>query len=94
MSEDLVKDIKDAVSTINDPHMGISIVEMGIVQDISVNDDVAKIIIKPTNPGCMSVVRMAADAKTAAENVDGINKVEIQVEGHAMADSINEMLNK
>ena len=47
-----------------------------------------------TNPGCMSIVRIAADAKTAAENVDGINKVEIQVEGHAMADSINEMLNK
>ena len=94
MSEDLVNDVKKAVSVINDPHMGVSIVEMGIVQDITVNDDVAKIIIKPTNPGCMSVVRMAADAKTVAENVDGINKVEIQVEGHAMADSINEMLNK
>ena len=87
MSEDLVNDIKNAVSAINDPHMGVSIVEKGIVQDIIV-------IIKPTNPGCMSIVRIAADAKTAAENVDGINKVEIQVEGHAMADSINEMLNK
>ena len=94
MSEDLVNDIKNAVSVINDPHMGVSIVEMGIVQDIIVNNDEAKLIIKPTNPGCMSIVRIPADAKTAAENVDGINKVEIQVEGHAMADSINEMLNK
>ena len=94
MSEDLVNDIKNAVSVINDPHMGVSIVEMGIVQDIIVNNDEAKLIIKPTNPGCMSIVRIVADAKTAAENVDGINKVEIQVEGHAMADSINEMLNK
>lgn len=94
MSEDLVNDIKNAVSVINDPHMGVSIVEMGIVQDIIVNNDEAKLIIKPTNPGCMSIVRIATDAKTAAENVDGINKVEIQVEGHAMADSINEMLNK
>ena len=33
MSEDLVNDIKDAVSVINDPHMGISIVDMGIVQN-------------------------------------------------------------
>lgn len=94
MSEDLVNDIKDAVSTINDPHMGISIVEMGIVQDISVNGDNAKLTIKPTNPGCMSIVRIAADAKTAAEKVDGVDKVEIEVIGHAMADSINEMLNK
>ena len=81
MSEDLVNDIKNAVSVINDPH-------------IIVNGDEAKLIIKPTNPGCMSIVRIAADAKTAAENVDGVNKVEVQVEGHAMADSINEMLNK
>lgn len=94
MSEDLVNDIKNAVSVINDLHMGVSIIEMGIVQDIIVNDDEAKLIIKPTNPGCMSIVRIAADAKTAAENVDGVNKVEVQVEGHAMADSINEMLNK
>ena len=94
MSEDLVNDIKNAVSAINDPHMGVSIVEMGIVQDIIVNNDEAKLIIKPTNPGCMSIVRIAKKKKTAAENVDGINKVEIQVEGHAMADSINEMLNK
>ena len=94
MSEDLVNDIKDAVSTINDPHMGISIVEMGIVQDISVNGDNAKLTIKPTNPGCMSSVRIAADAKTAAEKVDGVDKVEIEVIGHAISDSINEMLNK
>ena len=94
MSEDLVNDIKNAVSVINDPHMGVSIIEMGIVQDIIVNDDKAKLIIKPTNPGCMSIVRIAADVKTAAENVDGVNKVEVQVEGHAMADSINEILNK
>jgi metal-sulfur cluster biosynthetic enzyme len=94
MSEDLVNDIKDAIYVINDPHMGISIVEMGIVQDISVDGDEAKIIIKPTNPGCMSVARIAADAKTQAEKVDGVSKAVIIVEGHAMADSINEMINR
>ena len=48
MSEDLVNDIKEAVSVINDPHMGISIVEMGIVQDITVDGDQAEIILKST----------------------------------------------
>ena len=28
MSEDLVNDIKNAVSVINDPHMGVSIIEI------------------------------------------------------------------
>lgn len=94
MSEELVNSIKDAVSVINDPHMGISIVEMGIVKDISVDGDEAKIIIQPTNPGCMSVTRIAADAKIEAEKVEGVSKAIIEVQGHAMADSINEMINR
>ena len=94
MSEDLVKDIKDAIFPINDPHMGISIVEMGIVQDIAVDGNQAEIILKPTNPGCMSITRIAADTKVNAEKVDGIEKVKVIVEGHAMSDTINEMINK
>ena len=94
MSEELVNSIRDAVAVINDPHMGISIVEMGLVKDISVDGDVATITIKPTNPGCMSVTRIAADAKIRAENVEGIENAKIIVEGHAMADSINEMINR
>lgn len=94
MSDDLKNNVINAVSKINDPHMGVSIIEMGIVQDIDVNGDKVKIVIKPTNPGCMSVTRIAADTKAEAEKVEGIEKAEIIVEGHAMADSINEMINK
>lgn len=94
MSEELVNSIRDAVSVINDPHMGISIVEMGLVKDISVDGDQARIVIQPTNPGCMSVTRIAADVKVQAEKVEGISKAEIVVEGHVMADSINEMINR
>ena len=35
MSEELALAVKDAVSVVNDPHMGVSIVEMGIVQSIA-----------------------------------------------------------
>ncbi|MCC7553298.1 MAG: iron-sulfur cluster assembly protein [Methanobacteriaceae archaeon] len=94
MSEELINDVKDAISKVNDPHMGVSIVEMGLVQNIEINDGKAKVTIKPTNPGCMSVTRMATDAKREVESVDGVDKAEIVVEGHVMADSINEMINK
>ena len=94
MSEDLVNNVKEALTPINDPHMGISIVDMGIVQNIAVDGNQAEITLKPTNPGCMSITRIAADAKIRAENVEGIEKVKIIVEGHAMADSINEMINR
>ena len=94
MSEELVNNIRDAISVINDPHMGISIVDMGILQNIDVDGDQAEITLKPTNPGCMSITRIAADAKVKAESIEGIEKAKIIVEGHAMADSINEMINR
>ena len=39
-------------------------------------------------------VEKIADAKIKAENVEGIENAKIIVEGHAMADSINEMINR
>ena len=96
MSEKLVNKVKDALAKVADPHMGISIVEMGLVSDIQINESekTAKITIKPTNPGCMSAANMAMQARVAAENVEGIDKAEITVEGHMMADAISEMVNK
>ncbi|MCF0226952.1 MAG: iron-sulfur cluster assembly protein [Methanobrevibacter sp.] len=94
MSEEMINNIKEAVSVINDPHMGISIVDMGLVQEIDVDGDNAKIVIKPTNPGCMSITRIAAEAKNQAEKVEGIEKAEIIIKEHMMADQINEMINK
>ena len=96
MSEELTANIREALSNVADPHMGISIVEMGLVSDIQVNenDKTAKIVIKPTNPGCMSAANMAMQARIAAEKVEGIDKAEIEIEGHMMAEAINEMVNK
>lgn len=97
MSDELIEKVKESLSTVADPHMGISIVEMGIVQNIEIVEDegtVAKVTIRPTNPGCMSAANIAMSAKLAAENVEGIDKAEIIVEGHMMADAICEMVNK
>lgn len=96
MSEELVNKIRDEIAKVPDPHMGISIVEMGIVQNIEVNEEekTAKIIIKPTNPGCMSAANIAMQARLAAESLEEIDKAEIIVKGHMMADAICEMVNK
>jgi hypothetical protein len=42
----------------------------------------------------MSAANMAMQARVAAEKVEGIDKAEIEIEGHMMADAINEMVNK
>lgn len=97
MVDELVEKIKDAISAVPDPHMGVSIVEMGIVQNIEIEKNettVAKITIRPTNPGCMSAATIAMNVKIAAEKVEGVDKAELLIEGHMMADAIAEMVNK
>ncbi len=97
MVDELVEKVRNEVATVADPHMGVSIVEMGIVQNIEIEKNeqtVAKITIRPTNPGCMSAANIAMAAKLAAERVEEIDKAEILVEGHMMADAICEMVNK
>ncbi|HOI71276.1 MAG TPA: iron-sulfur cluster assembly protein [Methanobacterium sp.] len=94
--EELINKIRDEVAKVPDPHMGVSIVEMGILGDIEVNEaeKTAKITIIPTNPGCMSAANIAMQAKLAAESLEEIDKAEVIVKGHMMADAICEMVNK
>ena len=54
----------------------------------------ADITISPTNPGCMSIANIAMAAKLEAEKVEGVEKANITVIDHMMADTINEMVNK
>ena len=91
MSEEIIEKIKEACSTVNDPHMGVSIVEMGILRDIAVDGKNATLTIQPTNPSCMSVTRIAADVKNATESLEEIDKCNVTVVGHVMAEQLTEM---
>ncbi len=91
MSEEIINKIKDACENVNDPHMGISIVQMGILKAVDADGSTAKVTIQPTNPSCMSVTRIAADVKHNVESVDEIEKCEVTVIGHVMAEQLTEM---
>ena len=88
--------INDKLAGIADPHMGISIVDMGLIQGIEVDEANKKAIItiKPTNPMCMSVTNIAMAARLEAEKLDEIDKAEINVIDHMMSNEVNEMVNK
>ena len=91
MSEELVNKIKDACESVKDPHMGVSIVEMGILRSVDVDGATAKLTIQPTNPSCMSVTRIANDVKQSVEQLDEVDKCEVTIVGHVMAEQLTEM---
>ncbi len=88
--------INDKLAGIADPHMGISIVDMGLIQNIEVDEANKKAIItiKPTNPMCMSVANIAMAARLEAEKLEEIDKAEVNIIEHMMANEVNEMVNK
>lgn len=93
---EIKQQITDKLSRIADPHMGISITDMGLVQGVELDEESkeAKITLSPTNPGCMSIANIAMAAKLEIEKLDEIDNAEITVINHMMADTINEMVNK
>ncbi|MDD6285403.1 metal-sulfur cluster assembly factor [Candidatus Methanosphaera massiliense] len=93
---ELKQEIKDKLALIADPHMGISIVDMGLVRDIAIDEENKKvnITLSPTNPGCMSIANVAMASKIEIEKLEDVDKAEITVIDHMMADTINEMVNK
>ncbi len=95
-SEEIKNEIQDKLAMIADPHMGVSIVAMGLIREIQYDEESkeADITISPTNPGCMSIANIAMAAKLEAEKVEGVEKANITVIDHMMADTINEMVNK
>ncbi|WP_459201450.1 metal-sulfur cluster assembly factor [Methanococcus sp. CF] len=86
-------DVLNALRQIADPHMGISIVDMGLISDLETDDEgTVSFTLTPTNPGCMSVIHMAGGAKHVVAELEGVKKVNVTVKGHMMEEDINKIL--
>jgi metal-sulfur cluster biosynthetic enzyme len=88
------ENILDALKKVADPHMGISIVDMGLIRNVEIdeNNNVSFDLV-PTNPGCMSVMSMAIDAKETVKKVDGVNNVKVIIKGHILEEDLNKIIN-
>jgi metal-sulfur cluster biosynthetic enzyme len=94
--EKLSEEIWDKLGYIVDPEVGIPIVELNVVEKVEVADDNSVYIqLKMTTPVCPAILayQLAADVKTAAQGVEGVKKVTINVREHYMADVINQNIN-
>lgn len=73
----LVDQIHDVLRTIDDPEMPISIVDLGIVDDVAVQAGTATIRILPTFVGCPALEMLKAEIIRKASAVAGIGHVDV-----------------
>jgi metal-sulfur cluster biosynthetic enzyme len=71
--------LRQALSTVIDPEIGLDIVTLGLVYDMAIADDVARITHTLTTPGCPMERIITDGIRSAAAMVEGIRSVETRL---------------
>lgn len=76
------KDIMDKLREVIDPEVGLNIVDMGLIKDVTiVSEGKVKIKMSLTVPSflCPLARYLVQNVKVAAESVPGVKEVEVEV---------------
>ena len=71
--------IIEEIRKIYDPEIPVNIYELGLVYDVKVNDNKAKIIMTLTSPNCPVAESLPMEVKDSAMQVDGIEEVDLDL---------------
>ena len=82
-SEDLEvkKAVKDAISKVIDPELGMSLVELGMIKNVHVKGDEVTIEMALTSPMCPLSSYLVNSVKEKAQSVKGVRKVDVRIVG-------------
>ena len=69
--------ILDVLAQVNDPEIDKPITELGMVEEVAVQDDVVGVKIKLTVPGCPMKDRIQRDVSSAVMQLDGVRDVQV-----------------
>jgi metal-sulfur cluster biosynthetic enzyme len=72
----------DALSEVYDPccrEKGISVVDMGLVRDVSVRDGRARVELLLTTGWCPFASRVLDEVKDRVEEMDGVDRADVEV---------------
>jgi FeS assembly SUF system protein len=73
------EDVMKALSKCYDPEIGISIVDLGLVYDVKVDDGKVHVKMTLTTPGCPMHSFMVQDAKEKVKSLKGVKEVKVDL---------------
>jgi len=71
--------IKTAISHIQDPEIGIGVVDLGLIYDVIKDEDKVTILMTLTTPACPYGPQLMNTIKETILGLRGINKVDLQL---------------
>ncbi len=99
MSQDLQltrRQIFEELTKIVDPEIGVSIMELELIDKVDIEQGKVNVDLHLTSPFCPAVFgfKIAQDVKDNICNVEGIEDVKVNVSNHFMAEAINKQVNE
>jgi len=78
--QELEKKVLEALKTVIDPEIGISLVDMGLIKEITADDN-GNVHIKMTltTPGCPLANLLLMSVEDAARSVEGVKNVKVDL---------------
>lgn len=71
--------LRQALTTVIDPEIGLDVVTLGLVYELEIVDDVARITHTLTTPGCPMERLITDGIRSAAAMVEGIRSAETRL---------------
>ncbi len=72
-------DLLEALRQVEDPELGMDIVDLGLLYDVEVEDSSVKITYSLTSMGCPAGPLIAGDIERVAREVPGVEEVDLEL---------------
>ena len=73
------EEVLELLRTVEDPELGMDVVDLGLVYEVEIEDSKAKVLYSLTSMGCPAGPLIAGDMEGAVRQVDGIEDVELEL---------------
>ena len=72
-------EVMEALRQVEDPELGMDIVDLGLVYDVEVDGQRVKVLYSLTSMGCPAGPLIAQDIDSAIRQVEGVEDVELEL---------------
>ncbi|HWP36511.1 MAG TPA: metal-sulfur cluster assembly factor [Gemmatimonadales bacterium] len=73
-------DIRKALRQVKDPEIGLSVIDLGLVYDVQVDEQgIVDVTMTLTSPGCPSGPEIMADVDRVARSLEGVTGVNVDL---------------
>lgn len=77
--EPTAQEVAESLREVQDPELGMNIVDLGLVYDVEVEDGEALVTMTLTSPGCPAGGQILEGSQRQAESVEGVEAADINL---------------